>query len=123
MADNAPTADELLAHTDWLHALARALTNDANADDVVQATYEVALTRPPKQAGPLRPWLGGVARNVARMATRGRARREQRELALGHAPADVPTPEQLVERVQMQQRVAQIVLELPEPLRATLLLR
>lgn len=122
MANDAPTADDLLAHTDWLHALARALAGDANADDVVQETYEVALTKPPKESGPLRPWLGGVARNVARMATRGRVRREQHEQAVP-AAIDVPTPEQLVERVQMQQQVARIVLELAEPLRATLLLR
>ena len=123
MAETAPTADELLAHTDWLMQLARALVGDASAADVVQETYEVALTRPPRRDGALRPWLGGVARNLARMATRGRVRRERREDAVGVVAAEVPTPEQLVERLQMQQQVARIVLELPEPLRATLLLR
>jgi RNA polymerase sigma factor (sigma-70 family) len=121
MAD-APSADDLLAHTDWLHALARALVGEAAADDVVQGTYEIALASPPRKPGPLRPWLGGVARNVARMATRGRVRRERREQQVP-VTAEVPTPEQLVERVQLQQQVARIVLELPEPLRATLLLR
>src|SRR5690242_19896655 len=122
MAESAPTADELLAHTEWLTRLARALVGDAAAADVVQATYEVALTKPPTRGGPLRPWLGGVARNLARMATRGRVRRERRE---EHAPVhdEVPTPEQLVARVEMQQRVGRLVLELPEPLRSTLLLR
>jgi RNA polymerase sigma factor (sigma-70 family) len=122
MAEAAPTADELLAHTEWLTRLARALVGDAAAGDVVQDTYEAALTKPPKREGPLGPWLGGVARNVARMATRGRVRREQRE---AHAPVldEVPSPEQLVARVEMQQRVGRIVLELPEPLRSTLLLR
>ncbi|MEO8700671.1 MAG: sigma-70 family RNA polymerase sigma factor [Kofleriaceae bacterium] len=122
MAESAPSADELLQHTDWLLQLARVLVGDANADDVVQETYEVAIAKPPKHAGPLRPWLGGVARNVARMATRGRVRRQHREEAAPLAN-EVPTPEALVERVQMQQHVARIVLELPEPLRATLLLR
>jgi RNA polymerase sigma factor (sigma-70 family) len=116
-----PSTEDLLAHTDWLQSLARALVGDA-ADDVVQQTFEVALTKPPQQAGPLRPWLGGVARNIAKMTTRGRVRREARELAVP-VPAEVPTPEELVARVQMQQRVARIVLELHEPLRATLLLR
>jgi RNA polymerase sigma factor (sigma-70 family) len=122
MADSAPTADELLAHTEWLTRLARALVGDSAAGDVVQDTYEVALTKPPKREGPLRPWLGGVARNVARMATRGRVRREQRE---ANTPVldEVPSPEQLVARVEMQQRVGRLVLELPEPLRSTLLLR
>ena len=123
MAENAPTADELLAHTEWLTRLARALVGEAAAGDVVQETYEVALAKPPKQEGPLRPWLGGVARNVARMATRGRVRRERREEAVVPHATEVPSPEELVARVQMQQRVGKLVLELPEPLRATLLLR
>src|SRR5688572_26651647 len=122
MAETAPRADELLAHTDWLHGLARALAGDANADDVVQETYEIALRTPPKQAGPLRPWLGGVARNVARMATRGRVRRERREQAVP-VHDDVPSPEALYARAQIQQKVNRLVLELNEPLRSTLLLR
>ena len=117
-----PSAEDLLAHTDWLHQLARALVGDANADDVVQETFEAALKKPPQKDGPLRPWLGGVARNIAKMTTRGRVRREAREQVVPVA-AEVPTPETLVARVQMQQRVARIVLELHEPLRATLLLR
>jgi RNA polymerase sigma factor (sigma-70 family) len=123
MADSAPPADELLAHTEWLHRLARALVGDAAAGDVVQDTYEVALAKPPKREGPLRPWLGGVARNVARMATRGRVRRERREQHAVPVHDEVPSPEQLVERVEMQQRVGRLVLELHEPLRSTLLLR
>lgn len=117
-----PSADELLAHTDWLLGLARALVGDANAEDVVQETFAVAVKQPPAKDGALRPWLGGVARNIAKMTTRSRVRREARELA-APVTTDVPTPEELVVRVQMQQRVAKIVLELHEPLRATLLLR
>ena len=122
MGETAPSADELIEHTDWLTQLARALVGDANAADVVQETYEVALAQPPKKAGALRPWLGGVARNLSRMTTRGRVRRERREDA-AFEMQEVPTPEQLVERAQAHQQVARIVLELPEPLRATLLLR
>lgn len=124
MADHAPSPSELLAHSDWLHRLASALVGDAAADDVVQGTYEVALAQPPKREGPLRPWLGGVARNVARMAARGRIRRERREDAAASAVAsEVPSPEELVERAQLQQRIGTLVLELHEPLRSTLLLR
>ena len=122
MADLAPTTEELLAHTEWLTRLARALVGEAAAGDVVQETYEVALAKPPKREGPLRPWLGGVARNVARMAARGRMRRERREEALPVVD-EVPSPEQLVARAQMQQKVGRLVLELHEPLRSTLLLR
>ncbi|HEY5952633.1 MAG TPA: sigma-70 family RNA polymerase sigma factor [Kofleriaceae bacterium] len=122
MADSAPTADQLLAHTEWLTRLARALVGDAAAGDVVQDTYEVALSRPPKREGPLRPWLGGVARNVAKMAARGRMRREAREQHVA-VHDEVPSPEQLVARVEMQQKVGRLVLDLHEPLRSTLLLR
>ncbi len=117
------SADELLQHTDWLTQLARALVGDAGAADVVQETYEVALAKPPQKAGALRPWLGGVARNLARMTTRGRVRRERREDAVALDVPEVPTPAQLVERAQAHQQVGRIGLELPEPLRATLLLR
>ncbi len=126
-AEGTPSADELLAHGDWLLQLARALVGDAAAEDVVQQTYEVALAKPPNRDGPLRPWLGGVARNLARMTTRGRVRRERREqrevVEETTAALAVPTPDQLVERVQLHQQVARLVLELPEPLRSTLLLR
>ena len=123
MAETAPHADELLQHTDWLTQLARALVGDASAADVVQETYEVALAKPPRHPGALRPWLGGVARNLARMTTRGRVRREHREQVEHHDRVDVPTPAELVGRAQAHQQVGRIVLELPEPLRATLLLR
>ncbi len=112
-----------MAHGEWLRRLARALVGDAAADDVVQETYEVAL-REPRHDGPLRPWLAGVARNLARMRLRSgsrRAQREQREDSAG--PVDAPTPEELVARARMQQLVARLVLELDEPFRATLMLR
>jgi RNA polymerase sigma factor (sigma-70 family) len=123
MAESAPAPEDLLAHTEWLTRLARALVGDVAAADVVQDTYEVALARPPARPGPLRPWLGGVARNVARMATRSRVRRERREEQFMPAVAEVPSPEELIARAQMQQKVGRLVLELPEPLRSTLLLR
>ena len=97
---SAPDTTELLAHTDWLHQLARVLVGEAGADDVVQDTYEVALAKPPRRDGPLRPWLGGVARNLARMTRRGGGRREAREQAAGvlaeQDREDVPSPEELV---------------------------
>ncbi|HTL36711.1 MAG TPA: sigma-70 family RNA polymerase sigma factor [Kofleriaceae bacterium] len=122
MVDSGPSAEELLQHTEWLTRLARALVGDAAADDVVHDTYEVALAKGSARRGPLRPWLGGVARNVVRMAARGRVRRERREQALP-VHDDVPSPEQLLARAQIQQQVNRLVLELPEPLRSTLLLR
>ncbi|MFN0251546.1 MAG: sigma-70 family RNA polymerase sigma factor [Kofleriaceae bacterium] len=125
-APTAPSADALLAHTDWLLQLARALVGDAHADDVVQDTFEVAITQPPKKDGALRPWLAGVARNLAKMSLRGKARREKRETAaqgVTIGAVEIPSSDELVERARMQQKVAAIVLDLPEALRDVLLLR
>ncbi len=48
----------------------------ADADDLVQATFERALERPPRDtARPWRPWLMRVAVNLARDALRRRRRR------------------------------------------------
>ncbi len=127
MTAPAPSANELLAHTDWLLQLARALVGDAAAPDIVQDTFEVALDKPPKREGPIRPWLAGVARNLAKMSLRGKSRREKRETAAGGVTIpvanEIPSSDELVERARMQQKVAAIVLELPEALRDVLLLR
>lgn len=120
-AADEPSAEDLLAHGDWLRRLARALVGDAAADDVVQDTFEVALRQPPERAGALRPWLGGVARNLARMRKRAGARRDAREQQV--VPVAAPDPEELVARALVQQRVAALVLALDEPLRGTLMLR
>lgn len=59
--------EQLLAHADWVRALARALVADpAGADDLVQETWLAALDRPPAHAQDLRAWLGTVLRNLAR---------------------------------------------------------
>ncbi|HUH00726.1 MAG TPA: sigma-70 family RNA polymerase sigma factor [Kofleriaceae bacterium] len=131
MAAESPThpvdIDALLAQADWVHAVARALVRDpAEARDLAQDTMEVALKAGPSQDRPLRPWLGGVVRNLWRSRARASARRVARETAaVGEADADaaVPTPAQLVERVETQQLLARRVLELDEPFRSTLLLR
>jgi RNA polymerase sigma-70 factor (ECF subfamily) len=126
MTAPAPSATDLLAHTDWLLQLARALVGDANADDVVQDTFEVAIKQPPKKEGPIRPWLAGVARNLAKMSLRGSSRRQKRESGaqgVTVGATEIPSSDELVERARMQQNVAAIVLELPEALRDVLLLR
>lgn len=113
---------DLLAHAAWLRRVARALVGETGAADLVQDTYEIALASPPAEPGPVRPWLAGVLRNVAKMRARSRARRERREEAVAPS-AETPSPEELVERARTHQVVARLVLELDEPLRATLLLR
>ena len=64
------TAEQLLQHSQWAQSLARHLVGDAaEAEDLVQDAWMAALKGPPPE-GAIRPWLGGVMRNLARMGRR-----------------------------------------------------
>lgn len=74
-----PPTDDLLAELPWLRRFAAGLVRSAaDADDLVQDTLSTALAvdRP---RGPLRGFLAGVARNLARSGRRQDARRGERE--------------------------------------------
>jgi len=115
--------DALLAHRDWVRALARRLVLDENdADDVVQETWRMAIEKPPRHAESLRGWLATVVRNAARMSGRSETRRAQHEAATPER-APTPSPEDLVAAAEMQTRLARAVLELDEPYRSTVLYR
>ncbi len=121
-----PTAisqGDILQHAEWVRRLALALVrNPDDADELAQETWEAALSRPPREAGPLRPWLAGVARNLARMRARSSGRRARREES-AVMPEPAPSADELLERIEMQQQVVRCVLALDEPFRSTLLLR
>jgi RNA polymerase sigma-70 factor (ECF subfamily) len=112
--------EQLMAEMAWVRRLARALVRDpVAAEDVAQDAWIVAAEQaPPEQR---RPWLARVVKNLARTRWRGAVRREAREQAAetGH---EVPTPAELVERVELQRTVAGEVLALAEPYRSTILL-
>ncbi len=111
----------LLAHADWLRALARRLVGPSAADDAVQDTYAAALRSPPDAALPARPWLARVLRNVASMGHRARARRARREdLVAVTAPVLAEAPDAAIQRVETFRALVELVLALDEPLRATL---
>jgi RNA polymerase sigma-70 factor (ECF subfamily) len=124
---SSPGADlaELLLHATWLRRLARHLVrDDAEAEDVVQDTWVAATRRPPEAGRPARPWLAEVLRNFARMRRRGDHRRREREAAtVTRETAEATTADDLLERMQLQRLVAELILELEEPYRSTLLLR
>jgi RNA polymerase sigma factor (sigma-70 family) len=120
------TVEDLLAKAAWARKLARNLLHDGDsADDLVQETWIAALRAKPDREQPLRPWLGRVLRN--RAANRGRddARREARHHRTGGlvAAAASADPEELVGRFQMQRLLAELITQLREPSRQTLLLR
>ena len=115
--------DALLAHRDWVRALARRLVADENdADDVEQETWRMAVERPPRHAESLRSWLATVVRNAARMSGRRRSRRASHEAEAAFR-RDVPSPADLVAAAELQTRLARAVLELDEPYRSTVLYR
>lgn len=117
------TSEELLAQAHWLGKLARALVRDcADAGDLAQDTMEVALAKPPKSAGPIRPWLAGVARNLARMNYRSDKRRQARELTAPLTAEAIPV-DAAMDQLTLQGHVADTVRGLPEPYRETVLLR
>jgi RNA polymerase sigma-70 factor (ECF subfamily) len=117
------TSQDLLAHTGWLRRLALRLVRDADvADDLVQETWITAIRRPSELRDSTRPWLAKVLRDAFRMRRRSEGRRSTREEVAVVAAGEVPTPEHLVERAQAQRLLVDLVLNLEEPLRGTVLL-
>jgi len=115
--------EDLMSHSDWLRALARRLVGDPGAaDDLVQETWLAAMRRPPDPDRPARPWLAGVMRRLVAMRARGEARRVRRQHAAAQ-PEALPSTADMVEELDTQRRIAQIVLDLDEPYRTTVLLR
>ena len=124
MAEDAPrTLDELLTHSAWVRRVAASLVRDAaDADDVVQSTWLAALQRPPASDRNLAGWLATVARNLVRKRARTEGRRTSREQVAHDQIEATPSPESVVERAELQQMIATLVLDLAEPFRSTLLL-
>lgn len=117
------TLESLLAHADWVRALARHLVHDPQtADDIEQEVWRAALERPPHHAENPRGWLAAAARNAARALKRGEGRRTRRE-TLAARPEALPSSAQLIEEAELSRELAGIVLQLDEPYRTTILLR
>ena len=113
---------QLTAEMAWMRRLARALLRDGDADDLAQDAWIVASEHAPAE-GASRPWLGRVMLNLARMRARSQKRRVGREEKTADLVQPEVRPDDLVERVELQQLVASEVLALEEPYRSTVLLR
>lgn len=115
--------EEALQHTEWVGRLARALVGSPEAaEDLAQDAWEAAVSRGAPPPSELRAWMTEVLRNLAAMGARTAARRRRRELAAA-SDESVPLPDELVDRIQTQQLVARLMLELSEPVRLVLFLR
>ena len=61
-----PEIDALLAEDRWIRRMARSLVADSHlADDLAQEAWLAALKRP-DAARAVRPWIGGILRNLRR---------------------------------------------------------
>ncbi|MEM7310328.1 MAG: RNA polymerase sigma factor, partial [Planctomycetota bacterium] len=117
------TSELLAEHVGWMRALARRLVADEHAaDDVVQDAMVRALERPPHEQGRLRGWLSTVVRNLSSEGHRSGDNRAAREAA-GAREDVLPATDELVDRFQVGQRVAGLLMSLDEPYRTVLLHR
>lgn len=123
-ARNSLTPEFLLENGVWMHRLARQLVADRSAaEDVVQQTWVQAIAHPPARAESWKAWLATVLRNFAYRARGSDSRRRAREHRVSLSEAVELTPSDVVERAELQRVLVDIVLQLAEPYRTTILLR
>ena len=123
MARVPPDPQALLAHADFVRALAHTLVRDAaRADDIAQETWVAALEHPPRTAQSPRGWLLTGLRNFARRFARAEVRRARWEGAAAR-PEPVPSTHEIVAREETRRRVVEAVLALEEPCRSAVILR
>jgi RNA polymerase sigma-70 factor (ECF subfamily) len=124
MMDATSSLDHLLANAAWARRLARRLTrNPEDAEDLVQDALLASMERPSAPTGATRPWLGAILGNLFRSTLRSTRRRDRREQSVGMEPVHAPEPEETLAALEVHRMLAQLVAELPEPYRQTLVLR
>jgi RNA polymerase sigma factor (sigma-70 family) len=122
--DKAPV-ESVLADATWLRGFAMYLARDrAEADDMVQETCMVVLRSSPEPRGSMRPWLAQVLRNFRRKGLREESRRRTREVGATLLQEDeVASTENMLARLELQRMVSELVRDLDEPYRTTVLRR
>ena len=115
------SAEQLLQDAAWLRGLARTLAHDRDdADDLVQESWIAAWQRQPDAERPMRGWFTKVIRDLAGMKRRSEQRRAAREAAADDA-APAASPDELLEQMRLHRRLVDLVLELDEPYRSTII--
>lgn len=124
-SDYGQSASEgLAAHAQWISSLARELISDPHtAEDLAQQTLVRALEKGPDEPAALRSWLRKVLRNLFYERLRSRRNQRQREEAVALREDGVSATDDIVERMQAEERLSTALHELPEPYRKTLFLR
>jgi RNA polymerase sigma-70 factor (ECF subfamily) len=118
-----PTAEQMLQDVAWLKRLATTLAgNSDDADDLVQESWIAAWRRQPDADRPIRPWLAKVVRDLAGMKHRSERRRAAREAVIVDTRAGA-APDELLEQMRLHRLLVDLVLELGEPYRSTVIAR
>jgi RNA polymerase sigma-70 factor (ECF subfamily) len=113
----------LATNVAWVRRIALAIGRDnALADDLAQDAALAALEHPPGASASVRNWLAAVVRRLAIDRSRSEAARRHREQSVSRHEVDA-TQSEAAERGERARCVVEAVLALPEPLRATVLLR
>ncbi len=121
-----PSIEQLLSDQSWALRLARRLANShADAEDLVQEGWVAVMRTAPSYRQGLRPWLTETLRHLASNQRRSERRREGRhaENAVMVASTVVPSPEEMVGRMELQRLIAELALELLPPIREVIFLR
>ena len=118
-----PSAELLLQDIAWLKSLATLLANDRDdADDLVQEAWIAAWRRQPDATRPMRGWLTKVVRDLAGMKHRSERRRAARNALADDA--QVPAaPDELVAQLRLHKLLVELVIDLDEPYRSTIIQR
>lgn len=118
-----PSAEQLLQDIAWLKSLATMLANDRDdADDLVQEAWIAAWRRQPDATRPMRGWLTKVVRDLAGMKHRSDRRRAARHALSDEAQAPA-APDELVAQLRLHRLLVELVIELDEPYRSTIIAR
>lgn len=121
-----PSVEQLLSDQSWALRLARRLANShADAEDLVQEGWVAVMRTAPSYRQGLRPWLTETLRHLASNQRRSKKRRDgwHAENAVMVASSAVPSPEEMVGRMELQRLIAELSLELPAPIRDVIFLR
>lgn len=121
------STEQMLQDIAWLKSLATTLARDRDdADDLVQEARIAAWQRQPDTTRPMRGWLTKVVRDLAGMKRRSDRRRTVRnEVASdeqrGASSAQAAAPDELLAQMRLHKRLMELVLELDEPYRSTVI--
>lgn len=118
----AMSPEELQANAKFVRSLARCLVlEEHQAEDIAQETFVAALQHPPDSDRPIRPWLSRVVRNFAVSFFRREKRRKEREEVV-LTTETVPSPDEIVEQMELRRLMIDAILGLDEPYRSTIVL-